>query len=490
MENTAKRLNTDIVAEYCANFKYEDIPEDVLRITKQVFLDTIGIMLGSVELDKGIFGIELAEQMGGGSPECTIVGTNKKVTALAASYANGELSHGLDADILMAPCHMTSYMVSAVLAAAEKAHVSGKELLTALVLGIDIASRVGLSQGGFRVEATEETKKLSRAEQCAILNSYGMGCICFGGTVGVTHILNCNEDQIKDALGHCGYILPEPSHQRFLFGPRPGNDKYSPAGWQNLVALASGMMGSMGILGDREIFDGRHAFWAMQGTPQRIESWLTKDLGNYFAIRDVRYKYYPVDGVYQALCNVTEAIVKENNIKPEEIENIHAHMEFLCPGYTNKKIEFSTDAPASFYYCVSCAAHQIPVGPLWHMPETRNNPSILALMDRIDCEDDPASDIARQKDMEEGYTYINRRPATVDITLKDGRFYTKSQEYMRFMSCGHPDYAMTNEQLEGKFRRNSEFTLTADQQTKAIQALWNLENLEDISKDLMPLLVP
>lgn len=484
------KKNTDVVAEYCANFKYEDIPEDVLHITKQVFLDTIGIMLGSVDLDKGRFGIDLAEAIGGGSDECTLVGTVKRVSAPAAAYGNGELAHGLDADILMAPCHMTSYMMSAVLAAAEKKHVSGKKLLTALVLAIDIASRVGLSQGGFRVEATEETKKLSRAEQCAILDSYGMGCICFGGTVGVTHIFECNEDQIKDALGHCGFMLPEPSHQRFLFGPRPGNLKYSPAGWQNLVAYCSGLMGSMGIFGDREIFDGRHGFWAMQGTPQRIEEWLTKDLGKYFAVRDVRYKYYPVDGVYQAICNVVEALVREHDIKPDQIERIHAHMEFLCPGYENKIIENSTDAPASFYYCVSCAAHLIPAGPLWHAKETRENPSILALMDRIDSEDDPASDIARQKDREEGYTYINRRPATVDITMKDGSFYTKSQEYMRFMSCGHPDYAITNEQLEEKFRRNSEFTFTKEKQDQAIKGLWNLEDMEDIASELMPLLVP
>ena len=58
------------------------------------------------------------------------------------------------------------------------------------------------------------------------------------------------------------------------------------------------------------------------------------------------------------------------------------------------------------------------------------------------------------------------------------------------MSCGHPDYAMTDEQLEGKFRRNSEFTLSKEQQDAAIEAMWNLENLEDIATELMPKLVP
>lgn len=66
---------------------------------------------------------------------------------------------------------------------------------------------------------------------------------------------------------------------------------------------------------------------------------------------------------------------------------------------------------------------------------------------------------------------------------------TKSQEYMKFMSCGHPDYAITDEQLIEKFRRNCEFTLTPEQQDAAIEALLDLENIEDVA-DLMAKLVP
>jgi|GEM_PF-1519590 len=486
----SKEKNTDILAKYCADLQYEDIPADVLEKTKQVFFDCVGMMLGSAELDKGLFGIGLAEQMGK-SDECTIIGTKKKVSAMAAAYANGELSHSMDHCIIMPPAHMSSFMIPAVLSVAELTHATGKDLLLALVLAIDVASRVGLSQGGFRIEVTEEQKKLPRAEQLALLRSYGLGCICFGGAAGVTRLLGGGEDQIKDSLGLAGFMLPEPSHNRSLFGPaRQSILKYSPAGWQNLVSVAAGLMAKSGARGDREIFDGDHGFWAMQGTHARLEEKLTENLGKFYAIRDVRYKYYPCNGTFQAACNVTEALVNQYNIKPEDIKHLSFTNEYLCSGYLGDVIEYVSDISNSYAYCVSCAAHLVPVGPKWHMRETMKNQSILDLMERIECVESLEAEVARQKDNKEGMGYINRRPTTVTITLKDGTVYTQSQEFMRFMSCGVPEYAITNDQLEGKFRRNSEFTLAPEQQQKAIEAIWNLENINDVATGLMPLLVP
>lgn len=479
---------TDIVADYCAKFRYEDIPADVLKITKQVFLDTVGLMLGGVDLDKGRLGIELARRIGGGVEECTLVGTNYKVSAAAAAYGNGELSHTLDGDILMNPAHMTTYMVSAILAAAEEKHVSGRELMTAMVLGIDIASRVGISQGGFRIECDDDS--LTRIQKMALAPRYGMGCLSFGGAVGAAHIYGCDTDQMKDALGHCAFFLPEGSHQRFLCGPRAGMMKYSPAGWGNLVSISAAMLAQMGAFGDREIFDGEHGFWAMQGTLKKLDEWLYKDLGSYYAIRDVRYKYYPCDGIFQPACNLVEEIVAEHDIKPEDIEHIQIHCEFIAPAFLNKTIEYNTDCHASFPYSVSCAAHRIKPGPLWQTEKTRKDPSVLALMDRIGFEDYPACDEARHLDIDvEKLAFLNRRPQLVEITLKDGRKFSKSQMYMKFMSCGNPDYAITDEQLADKFRRNAEFTLAPEQIERAIDACLHVDEFEDTA-DFMALLVP
>ena len=486
----SKRLNTDIVAEYSANYTYDMIPEDVLLKTKQVIFDTVGLMLGGVNLDKGKYGIKLAQSFGK-ADECTIVGTNLKSSAFGASYANGELAHSLDADILMAPAHMAPYVIPAVLAEAEKHHKSGKEFLQGLVLAIDVASRVGLSQGPFRNDCDDKT--LTRSQQMATIKTYGLGCDCFGGAVGIGNMLGFDADQMKDALGHAGFMLPEGSHHRFVFGPRAGMLKYSPAGWECATAVASAEMAEMGEYADREIFDGEHGFWAMQATPKRLEDWLTKDLGTYYAIRDVRYKYYPVDGTFQAPVNVTYNIVKENNIKVEDIEHIQVHIEYMTTSFSNKVIEYHTDGCNSMYWCVAMGAyaaqHGIEPGPLWYEKETMLNPEVLALMERIDYEEDPASEIAREKDNAEGMTYINRRPSTIDMKLKDGRVITASQEFMQFMSCGAPDYAIDFDQLEVKFRRNSKYTLPEEKLVDIIETIKHLEDVEDMA-DFMKKLVP
>lgn len=477
------RLNTDILAEYCSNFKYDMIPADVLEITKQLFLDTVGLMLGGVDLDKGRYAIKLAQSWGE-SGECTIVGTNLKSSAFGAAYANGELAHSLDADCLMAPAHVAPYIIPAVLAEAERNHLSGKDFLKGLVLAVDVGSRVGLSQGPFRNDCDD--KSLTRAQQMATVKSYGLGCDCFGGTAGIANMLGFNEDQMKDAFGHCGFMLPQASHHRFVFGPRAGMLKYSPAGWECAVAVASAAMAQMGEYADREIFDGEHGYWAMQGTPKRLEDWITKDLGTYFAIRDIRYKYYPLDGTFQAPVNLTFEIVEENNLKVEDIEHIQVHIEYMVEAFENKVIDYHTDACNSMYWCVAAAAYaaanKVTPGPRWYKDEFMKNPEILALMDRITYEEDPASVIAREKDNAEGFTYINRRPSTIDITLKDGRVITKSQEWMKFMSCGHPDYAMTFDQMEVKFRRNSEFALSSEEMDKVVATVKDLENVADMAE--------
>ena len=69
----ANNVTTTLV-KYAAGLKYEDIPQDVIHMTKRVFMDIIGCGLGSHELDKGRIGYSLAHQLGG-TPEATVLGT-------------------------------------------------------------------------------------------------------------------------------------------------------------------------------------------------------------------------------------------------------------------------------------------------------------------------------------------------------------------------------------------------------------------------------
>ena len=121
-----------------AHRTYDSLPPEVVTQTKTMLFDAIGNTVGGIASDKGQIGIQMARKLGG-MPEATVYGTDQKVSAAAAAFANGELQNGLDYDPVP---HVPPVVIPAVLAVAEAQHATGKELITATAVGSEIASRL------------------------------------------------------------------------------------------------------------------------------------------------------------------------------------------------------------------------------------------------------------------------------------------------------------------------------------------------------------
>ena len=121
-----------------AHRTYDSLPPEVVTQTKTMLFDAVGNTVGGIASDKGQIGIQMAKKLGG-MPEATVYGTNQKVSAAAAAFANGELQNGLDYDPVP---HVPPVVIPAVLAVAEAQHATGKELITATAVGSEIASRL------------------------------------------------------------------------------------------------------------------------------------------------------------------------------------------------------------------------------------------------------------------------------------------------------------------------------------------------------------
>jgi 2-methylcitrate dehydratase PrpD len=80
---------TETLAKFSAELQFDDLPEDVVRETKRIILDIVGVALGGLDMDKGRIAINFARQIGG-RPEATILGTGEKVPCPSAAFANGE----------------------------------------------------------------------------------------------------------------------------------------------------------------------------------------------------------------------------------------------------------------------------------------------------------------------------------------------------------------------------------------------------------------
>ena len=112
----------ETLARYAANLKYEDIPDDVVRITKRTILDTIGCAFGGYSAGPSRIAIKLAGDVSAKQP-ATVLISGTKTSADLATFANGTMIRYLDFnDAFVSLTHGAGHpsdTIAALLAAAE-----------------------------------------------------------------------------------------------------------------------------------------------------------------------------------------------------------------------------------------------------------------------------------------------------------------------------------------------------------------------------------
>ena len=132
------------LADWSHRLRYTDLPDDVRQASRLRLLDILGLSLAGADTPLGRSTRDAAVALSPGGP-CTIVGTGDRVSVTSAALANGTFSQALEYDDTHneSIVHMSSPSVAASLALAETTPVTGAELLTAIAIGNEVASRVG-----------------------------------------------------------------------------------------------------------------------------------------------------------------------------------------------------------------------------------------------------------------------------------------------------------------------------------------------------------
>src|ERR1700730_19396860 len=138
----------DVLITHFLSVKFEALPSTTVGIAKGLLLDTIGSMVASVGQDDIVRLGELVRHWGGAG-EARVLGSKMRVPAHHAALVNGTMARALEIDEVheKALLHSAASLVPIALAVAdETGRVSGREMLTALVLGMDLAARFSLCQ--------------------------------------------------------------------------------------------------------------------------------------------------------------------------------------------------------------------------------------------------------------------------------------------------------------------------------------------------------
>jgi len=186
---------TDTLARFVAETDYSTISDKTLANAKIHILDTFGAALAGVSTDTASIAFQYCQKMGH-SEEASIWGTRLKSSAPMAAFANGLLGHAIDFDdwdAFIHAGHPTCMVTGAALSLSEVIGSSGRDLLKAYVLGIEVLTKMAtatpnVQDRGFHatpvwgsIGATIACASLARLERDKIKAALGIAASAAGG---------------------------------------------------------------------------------------------------------------------------------------------------------------------------------------------------------------------------------------------------------------------------------------------------------------------
>ena len=135
---------TEKIARFIVDTSFEDIPRDVIEKAKRTALDCVGAALAGVgePVSQTITGYVTKL---GGPAQASVFGAGVKVSVADAALANGCIAHALDYDDCGVKIgHPSVLVLPAVLSLGEHLGASGKDILTAYVIGLEIEGKLAL----------------------------------------------------------------------------------------------------------------------------------------------------------------------------------------------------------------------------------------------------------------------------------------------------------------------------------------------------------
>ena len=337
------------LAEHAAALKYEDLPQAVIDITKRCVLDTLGVTIGASGLieESPVLRDYVKDQ--GGKAESTIWGFGDKVTAMQAAFVNGSMGHMLDFDDIGGG-HPSIVTVPVAFGIAEKlGGVSGKDLISAIAAGADVYVR-----GNRAITIHDWTM----TEGWFATQLFGY----IGGAVTASHLLGADADQMENAIGIAYNQL---AGSRQMATPASTHMRAMQAGYSGQGAVQAAELAAVGIIGDKEVFEGRYGVYHNYVSHRTREpDWreLTGELGTDFPIlKQLGTKVWPACGYTRPVNAAIIHMRKTHNIDPTTVEEIEirggqgATRLLSEPPHEKARPKISIDAKYSIPYTCSIA---------------------------------------------------------------------------------------------------------------------------------------
>jgi 2-methylcitrate dehydratase PrpD len=462
---------TRALASYAASLPYDRLPPEIVSLTKQCILDTLGVTIGASTLapEAAALAEHVAEQ--GGRLESSLLGFGGKSSAGLAAFLNGSMGHMLDYDDAALGVHPGIVTVPVAMALAERrGGVSGKELIAAVALGSDIAARAAL--------ACRDSRTGFFGTQ---LHGFFAGAAAGGRVMGLTdeEMVNAFAIAFTQLCGSSQLGIGEGTHLRGM-----------QAGFSGQGAVLSVLLARRGITGSDEAFEGRYGlFQTYARTAEPDWDALVGELGSRFVLPEHQFfKIWPACAINRPLLAAINQIQEEFAPVPEEIVAVTVggvdSDSLWEPMTAKRRPRTGIDAKFSAPFTAAVALQNGTVTLRDYTEDGLDDPAVLTLADRIGY---AASELGT-----DGPTRLHEvntgRGIYVELRMRDGSVLRRDAGRIP----GDPNNPVKQSQLEAKFRDCAGLSRTPiprESIERVIELTAELEQVDDAT-ELMRLLVP
>ena len=448
---------TERLADCVDSVCYEELPKEVVVMSKVIILDGLANMLAGSTEPLGRILVSYVSAMGG-TPTATVIGTPVKTNPPFAAFANAAFCHSMDYEAMWwPPTHPTSPVLPALLSLAEHEGLSGRKVVEALAAGFEVQGRLNIAVDWIAdpysyfhppgtigvIGSAAASAKLLGLDRWKTRMAVGIAASRTGGLWANTGTMTKSQHSANSArsgvecavLARAGYT----SHEDIIESPKGGF--------------------------------GRLIF----GEGADLEA-IVRNFGRPFRMVDpgITIKKYPAQTTTHWSIDAALEVKNRSSLKADEIQQVVVRVG--APNWSAQwpKPRTGLEGKFSIHYTVALALLDGGLSIDSFTDERRFSPDLEPMLEKITVIEDetipPGLDFAK--------TW-----ATVTVTLRDGRTLEARCDRPR----GRWDFPLSREERLAKFHDCARRVLQPEQAEQIAAVVEKIETVEN-AQELMVLL--
>lgn len=447
---------TDTLAQFVTQTEFAAISEKALANAKMHLLDTLGVALAGTREPIAAIALDYCKRIGP-AHESTIWGTKLKAAAPTAAFANGLLAHALDYDDWDAFIHVghpTSMLLGAALSVGESSAASGKELLKAYVLGIEVMGKLAANCPNVQDRGFHSTP---------VWGSLGAAVAC-------ASLVKLDAGQLKAALGIAA------SAAGGIHRQQGSMVKPFHAGNAARNGAEAALLARSGFTADTAILEAPRGFCDTFFGPATCNyEQMIENIGQPFFLESpgLGLKWHPCSAPQFLAADAALHLKHEHQIEYEDVARIEVRIPPLrYQRHYAAEVKTGLRGKFAINYVVALCLLDGKLELATFTDEKVNQAKVQQALGKVQviCDDS----------IPEPGPYC---PVSVD--LKSGARHS----FTARIAKGDPRNPMTETEVIEKFRSNAKLAISENQAENLVAAVRNLETLSNV-KELAVLMMP